>query len=136
MLKFSARMDLDESLAHKLAKASTKGEHSVAVQVQKDTSPFVPALTESLDIRTQVDGKYVIYPGPQSRMLYYGKLMIDPDTGSAWAKKGATKVTTDKDLVFTKTVHPKAQDHWFEASKAQNLDKWIRVADKAVKNGL
>ena len=36
-------------------------------------------------------------------------------------------------LVFNKTMHPQAQAHWFEASKAQNLDKWVRVADKAVK---
>ena len=24
------------------------------------------------------------------------------------------------------------ESHWFEASKAQNLDKWIRIAEKAV----
>lgn len=136
MLKISAHTDFDEKFAHKLAATSTKAEHAVAVQIQKDTSPFVPALTGDLDRRTKVDGAFVIYQGPQSGMLYRGKLMIDPDTGSAWAKKGATKVTTDKNLVFTKTVHPQAQDHWFEASKAQNLDRWIRVADKAVKRDL
>ncbi len=62
--------------------------------------------------------------------------MVDPETGSAWAKEGATKVVTDKDLVFNQTVHPQAQSHWFEASKAQNLGNWIRVAGKAVQRGL
>lgn len=136
MLKFEVHADLSEALAHKLAEASTKGEHAVAIQVQKDTSPYVPFLTGSLDQRTRVDGSQVIYPGPYARYLYYGKLMVDPATGSSYATKGTTKVLTDKNLVFNKASHANAQAHWFEASKAENLEKWIRVADKAVKRDL
>lgn len=136
MLKFTVHAEISEEFAHKLAAASTKAEHTVALQVAKDTAPFVPALTGSLDIRTQVDGGNIIYPGPYARYLYYGKLMVDPNTGSSYAPKGGTKVLTDKNLVFAKSVHPQAQDHWFEASKAQNLDKWLRVADKAVKHDI
>jgi predicted amidohydrolase len=29
-----------------------------------------------------------------------------------------------------------AQAHWFEASKAQNLPKWLDIYKKAVKRGL
>lgn len=136
MLKFEVHADLSEVMAQKLAEASTKGEHAVAIQVQKDTSPYVPFLTGSLDQRTRVDGSQVIYPGPYARYLYYGKLMVDPETGSSYATKGATKVLTDKNLVFNKASHANAQAHWFEASKAENLEKWIRVADKAVKRDL
>ena len=136
MLKFEVHADLSEALAHKLAEASTKGENAVAIQVQKDTSPYVPFLTGSLDQRTRVDGSQVIYPGPYARYLYYGKLMVDPATGSSYATKGTTKVLTDKNLVFNKASHANAQAHWFEASKAENLEKWIRVADKAVKREL
>lgn len=131
-VKFTVKDYFTAEAAKKLAKNSTRAEHAVAVQWQKDTSPFVPALTESLDIRTKVDGGYIIYPGPQSRMLYYGKLMVDPNTGSSYAPKGGTKVVTDRDLVFTKSVHPQAQSHWLEVSKAQNLDKLLRIAEKAV----
>lgn len=133
MLRFEVHTDLDEEIAKKLAHTSTKTEHTVAVQVAKDTSQFVPALTGSLDIRTQVVDGSIIYPGPESRYLYYGKLMVDPNTGSSYAQKGGTKVLTDRNLVFTKSVHPQAQAFWFEVSKAQNLEKWIRVADKAAK---
>lgn len=115
-----------------LDKMSSKGEHAVAVQIMKDTSPFVPALTGSLDQRTYVDEDTVVYPGPYARYLYYGKLMVDPNTGSSYAPKGGTKVLTDKDLVFNKTMHPQAQSHWFEASKAQNKEKWVRVAQNAM----
>ena len=58
--------------------------------------------------------------------------MIDPNTGSAWARKGATKVVTGEDLKFNHSVHSQAQSHWDEASKAQNLDKWVRVAGRAI----
>ena len=83
-----------------------------------------------------MDGSRVIYPGPQSRYLYHGKLMVDPATGSSYAQKGSTKVLTDKNLVFSKAMHGQAQSHWFEASNAENIEKWVRVADKAVKRDL
>lgn len=108
----------------------------MAVQIAKDTEPFVPALTKSLANRSQAVENKVIYPGPYARFLYYGKLMIDPDTGSPWAPKGATKVVTEKDLDIKKDVHSQAQSHWFEASKAQNMEKWARVAERAVKREL
>lgn len=133
MVQFSVHTSGIDSLPDKIRKSSDKAEHIVAIQVKKDTSPYVPALTGDLDRRTRVDGPNVIYPGPQSRYLYHGKLMVDPETGSGYAKKGATKVLTDKDLVFNKAMHAQAQSHWFEASKAENLEKWIRIADKEVK---
>lgn len=136
MLKFSVHTEGLEAIKDKLAEGCTKAEHIVALKVRKDTSPYAPALTGDLNRRTRVDGSKVIYPGPQSRYLYYGKLMVDPETGSSYAPKGGTKVLTDKDLVFSKAVHGQAQSHWFEASKAENLEKWVRVSDKAVKHDL
>ena len=121
-----------ESIKDKLAESCTRAESIVGQQVIKDTAPFVPALTGSLTIRTRLDGNKIIYPGPYARFLYYGKVMVDPQTGSTFAPKGGTKVLTNRDLVFSKAMHPQAQSHWFEASKAQNLDKWIRIAEKAV----
>lgn len=129
---FAMHFDGMESIKDKLAESCTRAESIVGQQVIKDTAPFVPALTGSLTIRTRLDGNKIIYPGPYARFLYYGKVMVDPQTGSTFAPKGGTKVLTDRDLVFSKAMHPQAQSHWFEASKAQNLDKWIRVAEKAV----
>lgn len=121
-----------EVIKDKLAESCTRAESIVGQQVIKDTAPFVPALTGSLTIRTRLDGNKIIYPGPYARFLYYGKVMVDPQTGSTFAPKGGTKVLTNRDLVFSKAMHPQAQSHWFEASKAQNLDKWVRIAEKAV----
>lgn len=129
---FAMHFDGMDAIKDKLAESCTRAESIVGQQVIKDTAPFVPALTGSLTIRTRLDGNKIIYPGPYARFLYYGKVMVDPQTGSTFAPKGGTKVLTDRDLVFAKAMHPQAQSHWFEASKAQNLDKWIRVAEKAV----
>lgn len=97
-LKISIKDNFSAPMMKKLRQAGPRAEHAVAVQIESDTEPFVPALTKSFVDRTQVVDGTVIYPGPYARFLYNGKLMIDPDTGSAWAQKGATKVVAGKDL--------------------------------------
>lgn len=131
-LQFNVRATGLKEARQKLARASPEARHAVAIQMAKDTEKFVPARTKSLANRTRVNGDTIIYPGPYARFLYYGKLMIDPLTGSPWARKGATKVVTGRDLNIRKKVHSNAQSHWFEASKAINKDKWVRVVGRAV----
>lgn len=132
-IKITVHTDGFDAVKESIARACTRAEHVLAEQMEKDTQPFVPALTGSLTQRTRVVGNTVIYPGPYARFLYYGKVMVDPNTGSTYAPKGGTKVVTDRDLVFNQIMHPQAQAHWGEASKAQNLGKWARVVEKAVK---
>jgi len=146
MLKFTVHTNLGEELAHKLAKASTKAEHAVAVKAMKDTSPFVPFLTGSLDQRTRVDGNIIIYPGPYARYLYYGKVMVyegppakivTPEGKTVLTHFGQRKVPIERPLNIRKrSGHGQAQSHWFEASKAQNLQRWLRKAQEALKDEL
>lgn len=133
-LKFKVDVSGMDAVKEAIAKACTEAEHKVAEQVLSDTAPFVPASGNAAGLtnRARVVGNSVIYPGPYARYLYYGKLMVDAETGSAWVRKDEHKVPTDKNLVFRKDFHPQAQSHWFEASKAQNLDKWVQTAKKAV----
>lgn len=131
-IKFTVHTEGMDAVKDKLAQGCKKAEHALAVQVMRDTDPFVPMLTGSLTQRTRVVGNAVIYPAPYARFLYYGKVMVDPNTGSTYAQKGGTKALTNRNLVFTKASHPQAQAHWFEAAKAQDLSKWINVAAKAV----
>ncbi len=123
-------------------KACKQAETALAVQVLKDTRPFVPALTGVFSNLARVDKNEVVYTGDQARYLYEGKVMVDaatgkgpmniPDVGLRW-HKGATLTPTEKDLVFTTDMHPKAQAHWMEASYEQNAEKWAAVGEKAVK---
>jgi hypothetical protein len=132
-VKFNVKVNMD-GIKTKLAAAIPRAEHILAEQMRKDTAPYVPMSGNAagLDNRTRVEDNEIIYPGPYARYLYYGKVMVDPETGSPWAKAGATKVVTDRNLVFTQTHHSDAQAFWCEASKAQNKDKWERVAQKAI----
>lgn len=134
MLSFEINTDGLNPIKDILLSRSTKAEHEVAKMVKKDTEPFVPAATGKMSGKTKVLGNKVIYPGPYARFLYYGKLMVDPETGGAWARRGSKKIITDKNLVFQQTIHPQAQSHWFEASLAQNFKKWQKRAQEVMKN--
>ena len=140
-MKFHVDVDFD---ARELVMPASRAETILAVQVEKDTRPFVPALTMSLNNRTRVQGNEIIYPGPYARHLYNGKVMVDSKTGKGPMNipgvglrfhKGTTLTPTSRDLVFTKTVHPNATSHWLDASKAQNMQKWESILAKAVTYG-
>lgn len=146
-VKFTVYTDGWDAVKEALAKSCTKAEHALAKQVKDDTEPFVPALTRSLANRTRVVGNMVIYPGPYARYLYYGKVMVNAATmkgpmhfideyGNEQIKfpEGSHLVATDRDLNISKAVHKQACSHWFEASKAQNLDKWLRVVKGEITN--
>ena len=130
MASVNVTVNIDPMLMVKRAK---RADHILAQQVAKDTERFVPALTGSISNRTEVRNDKIIYPGPYARYLYGGKLMVDPETGSSYAKKGNVKVLTSKSLVFNRAMHADAQAEWLEASKTVNLDSWLRAYGKALK---
>ncbi len=141
MIRFSVETDLSELEAVK--RAASHADTILTSQVMKDTAPYVPFLTGSLNARTHIVGNTIIYPGPYARYLYYGKVMVDSITGKGPAnipdvgyrfRKGATLKPTNRDLTYTKNYHAKATSRWFEVSKARNLQKWLRVVKEAITN--
>lgn len=133
------------ALGARLAHASTKAEHTVAIQAKKDTEPYVPMRTGSLRQRTRVSGNQIIYPGPYARYLYYGKYMADEKTGKGpyhffdeegneyiKYRKGARLVPTERSLKFWS---PGTRSHWFDYSKSKNIKKWLRTAERVIKRG-
>lgn len=60
---------------------------------------------------------------PYAAMLYFGKVMVDSETGVAgfltddgWkSRKGSTKVPTDRDITYTKEKNPLAGPYWDKA---------------------
>ena len=102
-------------------------------QVMQDMIPFMPCRDGNLvnvskihSAAIQGTGKVVAGAPPYGRFLYEGKVMIDPETKSPWARKGAKKIVTDRNLEFDKTAHPDATDHWFEPAKQKHGKAWIR----------
>ena len=64
-----------------------------------------------------------------------GKVMVDPETNSPWARKGAKKVVTDKNLVYDTSANPDATDHWFIPAKENDLDLWLKDVKKTAGGG-
>ena len=58
--------------------------------------------------------------GPYARVMYYGKVMVDPQTGKAgfltpngWrSRKGVPKVVSSRDYDYDKTKNPQAGPFW------------------------
>lgn len=149
-------------LAKKLPTAATRAEHWLAMQVMKDTDPFVPAQTRSLANRAQynysplserreVVKNRIIYPGPYARYLYYGLVMVDMETGLPAFRivgkdgsevfrfrKGAKLKVREpkKKLKISRSVNPQATDHWIDASKRKNLKKWMEIGEELIVRGL
>lgn len=98
-------------------------------RVLEDCKPYMPHLTGKFQQRSHVenDGAKVVFPGPYGRFLYGGKVMIDPVTGSPYARAGAKKILTDTPLKYSNS---QATDHWFDTAKDKNQEYWIEGAGK------
>lgn len=108
----------------RFARQFTEAQQWLGDTVLQDCKPYMPIRTGSLIQRSSVleGGRHVEFPGPYARFQYGGVVMIDPETGSPWARPGARKVATDRKLNYSS---PTATDHWFDAAKAANGEYWI-----------
>lgn len=98
-------------------------------QVMNDMVPFMPhrdglfiSNTRMQSASVQGTGKVYAAYGPQGRFLYEGKVMVDPETGSPWARKGAKKVVMERPLTYG---NPKATPHWFDTAKNAHGKSWV-----------
>lgn len=143
-LKISIQDNFSDVLKRKLEAAGPRVAHAMANMIAKDTEPFVPARNKVLAKSSGAVENMIIYPGPYARYLYHGKVMVfeePPYLRTINGKQvlshyGQRKVKTEKPLDIKTDVHEDATDHWLEASKAKNLDKWIREAGELVKDEL
>ena len=108
-------------------------------QVMNDMVPFMPhrdglfiSNTRMQSASVQGTGKVYAAYGPQGRFLYEGKVMVDPETGSPWARPAAKKVVTDRDLTYS---NPNATPHWFDTSKEKYGDTWVKEVKKIAGGG-
>ena len=94
--------------------------------------PYTPMLNgilmKNAVLGTKIGSGLIHYNSPYARFQYYGKVMVSSVTGSSFARKGESKVLTNKDLVYNKSKHPKAQRLWFEAMKADKKEQILRGA--------
>lgn len=111
-------------------------------QIMTDMVPYMPMqtgtfinVTRAMSAAIAGSGKVVAAAPPMGRFLYEGKVMVDEVTGSPWARKGAKKRVTDRNLDFSTAAHGKAQAHWFDAAKATHGNEWVKQAKKTAGGG-
>ena len=108
-------------------------------EVMNDMVPYMPHrdgifvnLTRMRSAALQGTGKVIAGAPPQGRFLYEGKVMVDPVTGSPWARKGAKKVVTERPLTYS---NPKATPRWFDTAKEKHGKSWIKGVKKIAGGG-
>lgn len=108
-------------------------------QIMADMVPYMPMKTGAFINITRAQsaalagsGEVVAAAPPHGRFLHEGKVMVDEVTGSPWARKGAKKIVTDRDLKFS---NPKATPHWFDTAKKNHGKTWIKNAKKIAGGG-
>ena len=89
-------------------------------------------VTKAMSAALAGSGKVVAAAPPMGRFLYEGKVMVDEQTGSPWARPGAKKIVTDRDLTYS---NPRATPHWFDTAKKNHGESWVKVAKKYAGGG-
>ena len=107
---------------------------SMEPYMPKRTGTFIN-VTKAMSAAIAGSGTVVAAAPPFGRFLYEGKVMVDPETNSPWARKGAKKVVTYKDLVYDKSAHPDVTDHWFDTAKKNHLDEWLKDVKRTAGGG-
>lgn len=115
----------------------SKAQFELDSMVMADMVPYMPMdtgtfinVTKAMSASIAGTGKVVAAAPPMGRFLYEGKTMVDEQTGSPWARKGARKVLVSQysgktnakpDLSYANG----RQSHWFEEAKKLHAKEWI-----------
>lgn len=129
-------IELDVDLS-RFEKQYGKAQYALDSMVMTSMQPYMPHrtgtfinVTKAMSAAIAGSGTVIAAAPPFGRFLYEGKVMVDPETNSPWARPGAKKIVTDKDLDYDKSHNPKVTDHWFDTAKKNHGKSWV----KAVKN--
>lgn len=129
-------------IAMNIRAAADKAVGITAQQVLADCNEYVPddqdGLINSSSIHSDILHGTLVWATPYARYLYHGVLMVDPKTGSAWAREGQTKVrlSPEVQLKFDKLKNPKAGSHWCERAQADHGGEWQEIYEAAFRKEL
>lgn len=133
-----ADIELDVDLS-RFEKQYGDAQYRLDSMVMTSMEPYMPMrtgtfknVTKAMSAAIAGSGTVVAGAPPMGRFLYEGKVMVDPVTNSPWARKGAKKIVTDRDLKYS---NPKATPHWFDTAKQNHGKSWIRAVKKTAGGG-
>ena len=134
-------IELDVDLS-RFEKQYGKAQFILDNAVMTSMVPYMPHrtgtfinVTKAMSAAIAGSGTVVAAALPMGRFLYEGKVMIDPETGSPWARPGAKKIVTDKSLNYDTSHNSKVTAHWFETAKKNHGKSWIKAVKKEAGGG-
>jgi hypothetical protein len=129
---------VDVSL-NRFEKQFQEAQYYLDSQIMNDMVPYIKTrdgnfvnVTRLQSAALAGSGKVVAAAPPMGRFLYEGKVMVDPVTGSPWARKGAKKVVTERPLTYS---NPKATPHWFDTAKDAHGKAWVKGVKRIAGGG-
>ena len=130
-LDITVKLEIDKK---KLKGNEAKAQYWLDSQIMADMIPLMPMDTGTFINATIAQsqsmagsGMVIAGIGPMGRFLYGGLVMVDPETGSPYARPGAKKVLTDRPLTYQRAS---AVSHWFDEAKSVHLADWVRGVAK------
>ena len=133
---FDAEVTLD---LERFVKQFSRAQFWLDSRVMQDMEPYMPKqtgtfinITKAMSAAIAGSGEVVAAAPPMGRFLYEGKVMVDPVTKSPWARKGAKKIVTERDLTYS---NPKATPHWFDTAKKNHGKAWVDGVKKRAGGG-
>lgn len=143
-------MTLDLSL-DRLEKQFQRAQYDLDSTIMTDMEAFMPKqdgtfvnATKAMSQAIAGSGRVVAAAPPFGRFLYYGKTMVDIETGSPFSRPAAKKVLVSQyggktnakeNLDLSRGINPRAQAEWFEVAKKYYGKVWIRKAKKTAGGG-
>lgn len=129
-----------------------RAQFHLDTQIMNDMLPLMPLDTGNFQQRTRASsmalagtGEVIAAERPMGRYLYYGKVMVDSQTGKGPRKipmgggdyilrfrKGAKLVPTARPIKYSR---PGAVPLWFEEAKKLHLKQWVDIVGKEIING-
>lgn len=114
-----------------------KAQYQLDSAVMKAMEKYMPMntgvfinVTKAMSAAIAGSGTVIAAAPPFGRFLYEGKVMVDEVTKSPWARKGARKEVTQKDIEYSTNKHPEATSHWFDIAKERHIDTWVEKAKR------
>lgn len=133
-----ADIELDVDLS-RFEKQYGEAQSALDSMVMTSMQPHMPHrtgtfinVTKAMSASIAGSGYVVAAAPPMGRFLYEGKVMVDPVTNSPWARAGAKKIVTDRDLKYS---NPKATPHWFDTAKEKHGKSWVKSVKKIAGGG-
>lgn len=137
---FKVNVSVNLPAADNIERAKEFGLYMMSEQALKDSNVYCPrdqgTLISSSLIHSRPHEGILIWSTPYARCLYYGIVMVDPQTGKACfpinddsggtrlvSRKGVKKIQSDREFNFSGN----GQKMWFHKAKDIHFQEWKDV---------